>query len=83
MTNRTTETSPLVYARVAGVLYLIIFVAGFFADLFVRDSLIVPGDAAATANNIIASEGLFRMGIASDLIMIMCDVALGLSFYVL
>ena len=83
MTDRTTKISPLVYARVAGGLYLIIFVAGFFADMFVRGSLIVPGDATATANNIMASEGLFRVGIASDLIMIMCDVALGLSLYVL
>jgi hypothetical protein len=43
----------------------------------------VPGDATATANNIMASEGLFRVGIAGDLIMIMCDVALALIFYVL
>ncbi len=70
-------------ARVAGFLYLTIIIAGIFAEFFVRQSLIVPGDATATANNIMASEGLFRIGIASDLIMIMCDVALALAFYAL
>lgn len=70
-------------ARVAGFLYLIIIIAGIFAEFFVRQSLITPGDATATAHNIMASEGLFRMGIAGDLIMIMCDVALALIFYVL
>lgn len=70
-------------ARIAGLLYLILIIAGIFAEGFVRSSLIVPGDATATANNIMASEGLFRMGIAGDLIMIMCDVALGLIFYIL
>ena len=70
-------------ARIAGVLYLTIIIAGIFAEFFVRQSLIVPGDATATANNIMASEGLFRVGIAGDLIMIMCDVALALIFYVL
>jgi len=40
------------YARVAGLAYLIIIAAGIFAEFFVRGSLIVPGDAAATAGNI-------------------------------
>jgi hypothetical protein len=63
--------------------YLIIIIAGIFAEFFVRQSLIVPGDATATADNIMASESLFRLSIAGDLIMIMCDVALALVFYVL
>jgi hypothetical protein len=70
-------------ARVAGLLYLTIIITGIFAYFVIRGSLIVAGDAAATANNILASEGLFRVSIASDLIMIMCDVALALVFYVL
>ena len=70
-------------ARVAGVLYLTIIVAGIFAEFVVRQSLIVPGDATATASNIMASEGLFRLGIAGDLIMILSDIALALIFYVL
>ena len=42
-------------ARIGGILYLIIIVAGIFGELFVRDKLIVSGDAAATANNIMSS----------------------------
>lgn len=81
--NRTVDTSLNRAARTAGVLYLVIIIAGMFAEFFVRSSLIVPGDAAATASNIAASEGLFRAGIASDMVMILADVAIGLIFYVL
>jgi hypothetical protein len=70
-------------ARVAGLLYLVIIVAGIFAFAFVRDSLVVPGDATVTADNITASEPLFRVGIASDLVMIISDVALALVLYAL
>ena len=70
-------------ARIAGLLYLVIILAGIFAEFMVRSSLIVSGDAAATAENIMASEGLFRIGITSDLIMIMSDVAIALLFFVL
>lgn len=83
MTNAINTVSLRQTARVAGVLYLIIIIAGIFAEFFVRQSLIVPGDAAATAGNIVAAEGLFRLGIAGDLIMILSDVALALAFYVL
>ncbi len=83
MTGRAVETSPQVYARIGGVLYLILILAGMFGVIFVRDKLIVSGDATATANNIIASPLLWRIGIAADLIMHVCDVPLMLVFYVL
>ena len=70
-------------ARIAGVLYLIIIFCGMFAQAFVRDTVIEAGDAAATAENIVESELLFRLSIAADLIMIMSDVAIGLAFYFL
>ena len=81
--SRPSVNSQRQTARIAGVLYLIIIAAGIFAEFFVRSSLIVAGDAAATASQIMASESLFRIGIASDLIMILSDVAIGLAFYVL
>jgi hypothetical protein len=77
------ETSPQVYARIGGVIYLIIIAAGIFGELFVRDKLIVSGNGAATASNIIAHELLWRIGIACDLLMHLCDVPLMLVFYVL
>jgi hypothetical protein len=70
-------------ARIGGIFYLIIIVAGLYGEMFVRSKLIVSGDAAATANNIIASQSLWRSGIAADLLMHICDVPLMLVFYLL
>jgi hypothetical protein len=81
--HHTLETSPQVYARIGGVIYLIIVAAGIFGELFVRGKLIVPGNGAATAGNIMAHELLWRIGIACDLLMHLCDVPLMLIFYVL
>ena len=83
MANHPVVTSPQVYARIGGVLYLIIIVAGVFGELLVRNTLVVSGDATATANNIMASQLLWRIGIAGDLVMHVCDVPLMLVFYVL
>jgi hypothetical protein len=83
MINNRIETSPQIYARTGGIAYLIIIVAGIFGEIFVRNSLIVSGNAAATASHIMASPVLWRMGIAVDLIMHLCDVVLMVVFYVL
>jgi hypothetical protein len=69
-------------ARVAGLMYLGNIITGVFAQV-VRSTLIVPGDAAATAKNIMASEWLFRFGFVSDLIMVTFYLLMGLVFYVL
>ena len=55
-------------ARIVGLLYLVNGVTGFFSIIYVPSRLIVSGNAAATANNILASERLFRLGIVSELI---------------
>jgi hypothetical protein len=83
MADHDVETSPQAYARIGGVLYLIIIVAGLFGEAVVRNKLIVSGDATATATNIAASQTLWRAGIAGDLVMHVCDVPLLLVFYVL
>jgi len=54
--------------RFAGLLYVLVSIVGFFAMGYVPNKLIVHGNAAATANNILASETLFRLGIAGALI---------------
>jgi hypothetical protein len=74
-------TSPRTLARIAGALYLFIIVAGVFGELFVRDALIVTGDATATAANIAAHEGLWRLGIAGDLAMHIADLPVLLILY--
>jgi hypothetical protein len=55
-------------ARVAGGLYLLVAVFGAFSIIFVSSTLIVPGDATTTVNNIMASEMLFRFGFVGGLI---------------
>ena len=83
MTSHPIETSPQLYARIGGVLYLIIIVVGLFGEAFVRDRLIVSGDAAATAANIMSHESLWRFHIAAELFLLICAVALLLILFVL
>ncbi len=83
MADHTAETSPQVYARIGGWLYLYIIVAGAYAEIFVRDKLIVSGDATATANNLMAHESLWRVSVASELLWLACAIAVTLILYVL
>lgn len=70
-------------ARLAGALYLIGMASAIFSESFVRGSLIVAGDAAQTAKNIMESEPLFRLSIAADLFTYVTVVVLTWSLYVL
>lgn len=83
MSNHTVSVSPQLYARIGGVAYLVIIVAGLMGEMFIRNTIVVPGDAAATAQNLTTSPLLWRIGIAGDLVMHVCDVILMLVFYVL
>ena len=83
MTTRTIQTSPQVYARIGGILYLIIIVVGALGQIFVRGTLIVSGDAASTASNVMASQSLWRIGIAGDIMMHVFDIPLILILYLL
>ena len=76
MAASTLDVSPRTLARIGGALYVFIIVAGIFGELFVRDALIVSGNAAATAANVAAHEGLWRLGIAGDLLMHVADLPL-------
>lgn len=55
-------------ARMAGLLYLLYIITTIGADVFGRSKLIVFGDAAATAKNIMAAEWLFRLSFVGDLV---------------
>lgn len=71
-------------ARFAGVLYLIITIAAIVAHQYVPNTLIVPGDAATTAENIAASETLFRVGgVGSELVILLSEIILSVVLYVL
>lgn len=54
--------------RLAGGLYLIYMIVHIFADVIGRSKLVVYGDAAATAGNILAAGGQFRIGYLGDLL---------------
>ncbi len=69
MTTKEKMNSIKKTARSAGVPYLIAVPLAIFSAMVVPPNLIVPGDAATTANNIMGSEGLFRIGIVSMLIV--------------
>ena len=74
MTERITEAAPRFYARIAGFLYLIVIVGGLFAEISVRGRLVVHGDAAATAHNIMTHELLYRLGHAAE---VFCEFSPG------
>ncbi len=82
MNNKINNISQRKTARLAGILYLLTIVFGIFAQV-VRSNLIVPGDALATASNIMASESLFRIGFISDLTMITCYFLTACVLYML
>ncbi len=81
MKTRIAKTSPLTYARVAGVLYLSLVPLAFLGFPYGPSYLFVPGNAAATANHIIASESLFRLGIVINLLGAIVNVFVALALY--
>lgn len=81
MITHTAEISPLVRARVAGSLYLIANLFAPFTLLYLPSRFIVRGDAAGTANNVIASESLFRLGIVGNLFTFIANIFLALALY--
>jgi hypothetical protein len=83
----TTEVSPFgtnkKTARMAGFFYLIYIVISVFADVFGRSKLIVLGDAATTAGNIMASAWQFRIGFVVDLVAAVLFLLTAWALYVL
>jgi hypothetical protein len=76
MANQTVEHFPQRYARTGGALYLAIIVLGAFAEGYVANTLVVSGDAATTAHNIMASPQLWRLSVVGDFIVVLCAVPL-------
>jgi len=75
--------APKKWARIAGLLYLVVIATGLFAEVFVRQALTVSGDAMATAHNIQTHEMLFHYGIVADLVNFVCGLPCVLIVYIL
>lgn len=69
-------------ARMAGLFYLA-YIVIYAASTFIQGKPIVWGDAAATANAIEASQGIFRLGIAMELIAALLFLLAAWSLYAL
>ncbi len=75
------KINPNKTAKIAGFLYLIGSPFNYFGVIYVLSNLIVPGDAATTINNIMASESLFPLSIVSSLIVQLGHIWLVLVLY--
>src|ERR1041385_1345020 len=68
-------------ARIAGAIYLSMIFVAPFSMLYVPGKLVVRGNAAATAENVLAHETMFRLAIFGDLIGHVIFICLGIALY--
>ena len=83
MTAQPPKASPILYARVAGVAYLVIMGVAMLYGGFVESKLIVSGNDVATANNILVHQSLFRLGIVLVLMIYVSVVVASWALYVI
>ena len=83
MTTNPITHSQRSAAKVVGVSYLFAMVTGVFAEFYARGQLVVANEANQTAQNIIAHETLWRLGIANNLLCVLTDVALITALYII
>lgn len=81
MTHLLSETSPSTRGRILAALYLIVIIGGITAQVFIADRLVVRGDAAQTAANILANRSLYRLAFTIFMIEMAAQMALSMMFY--
>ena len=81
MTGRRIETSPQVYARMAGVCYLLGSLTSVFGQMVIPGRLVVSGSAATTAANILTHESLYRFAVVSAFISVPFHIVWAILFY--
>jgi Domain of unknown function (DUF4386) len=79
--DRTADMSPRTKGRLAGAVYLLYVIAGVYAQTFISDRLVVFGDAARTASNILANQSLYRLGFTVYLLEMAGQIATVVLFY--
>jgi hypothetical protein len=68
-------------ARIAGAIYLSMVFTAPFSLIYVPSKLIVRGNAAATADNILAHETMFRLSILGELVGMVIFICLAIALY--
>jgi hypothetical protein len=81
MTYPLAETSPSTRGRILAALYLFVIIAGVTAQSFISDRLIVGGDAARTAANILANKSVYRLGFTIFMLEMVAQLAVTAMFY--
>jgi len=81
MMERITETSPRLKARMAGAFYLLAGLTSVIGGMYIPGKLVVAGDAATTANEILAHKQLFEFGFSLMLVAVVCSIGLTALFY--
>jgi hypothetical protein len=65
--NHLVDPSMHKTSRMAGIWYLLMAICSAFSMMFIDKQVLVPGDAETTAANILASKGLYSLGVVSNL----------------
>lgn len=81
MTATTNQIPAMTYAKFAGLLYLLIAISGGFSIGYVPSVIMAPGDAATTAQNLLDNQGLFRLGILGDIVVLLLEIVLTVILY--
>ena len=83
MTNLEKERSNQRTVAIAGGIAIIIMaLAAGFSYGFVLEQIAIQGDTDATFQNLLSSEGLFIAGIAGWLVILLCDIVVAWSLYI-
>ncbi|WP_432477041.1 DUF4386 domain-containing protein [Nocardioides sp. GXQ0305] len=80
--DRASEASPERLARLTGALYVLLVVLGMLGPLTL-ESMLVPGDAAATADNITAADARFELSLVAWVVIVAVDVAISVTLYLI
>jgi hypothetical protein len=83
MKIKAVKTSPRKYARIVGILYVLIFILGPFAFFMGRTSIVVPGDPSATMDKLMASGPMFRLGLVAETIIVLVEIFVSAILYFL
>lgn len=75
------QLSPGALSRTVSVIFLVLLFGGMFSMIFVQSSLIVPGDARATAGKVKESTHLLSAGMAVDLVIVLAEVVMTPALY--